>query len=102
MAHSAKLCDRASCHVVRELLSVPVGTVFDLGEAFAFDGLGQDHGWLTCRRIASCSHGFVDGFDVVAIDHDDARSECFGSATVGGLFSWPRRNVGQLLQRWLW
>jgi len=22
--------------------------------------------------------------------------------TLRGLFSWPRRNVGQLLQRWLW
>jgi len=32
----------------------------------------------------------------------DIASACQRAVTAGGLFSWPRRNVGQLLQRWLW
>ena len=82
MADPAELLDRPFGHVRRQRLAVPAVLVLDLGEAFALDRLGDDHGRLSRVRERT-AEGPVDGGDVMAVDDDRDASESLCPAPVG-------------------
>src|SRR6185437_9196274 len=81
---AAELGDGPVRHVRRERLAVPVGTVLDLGEALALDGLGDDDRRLVPGYVAGRLEGVVDHAKVVPVDLDGAGAEGHGPLGVGG------------------